>query len=76
MVDNYLEYLQIKLLNVLKGSALSVKSANDKMMTPEQKMAEMQAIEHMVKYIREYKRNMQIIEQNNSIENIEPDYII
>lgn len=70
--NEHIQSLQIKLLNVLKGSALSVMSANDVMKTPQQKLDEMDAIEQFTKYIKDYQINIKLL--NTNIQ--EQDYII
>ena len=52
-----------KLENALRGSALLLTMSNDNMYTPEERLAEMQAIEELTKYIRNYDRNKKIIDE-------------
>lgn len=50
-----------RLNNALKGQAMLCKDAN--YLKPEEKMAELEAIEKMLKYINSYYDNMQILER-------------
>ena len=50
-----------RLNNALKGQAMLCKDSN--YLTPEEKLAEMEAIENMVKYINGYYKNIQVLEQ-------------
>ena len=52
-----------KLENALKGSALLLTMSGDNMYTPEERIAEMRAIEELTKYIRNYDRNKKIIDE-------------
>ena len=49
-----------KLENALKGSALLLTMSGDNMYTPEERIAEMKAIEELTRYIRNYDRNKKI----------------
>ena len=68
-ISEYEQYLVNKLLNSLKGSALSVKSVNDMMMTPQQRLEALEAIGKMKAYIEAYEQRniVQNIEQNDHI---------
>lgn len=58
-----IQQLLVKLENSLKGSALMLKMSNDTMYTPEEKLAEMKAIEELTHYIRDYYKNKDMIEK-------------
>lgn len=55
--------LQLKLINSLKGSATMLTMANDKMYTPEERKAEMEAIERWTHYVRDYEQNVKDLEE-------------
>lgn len=57
------ESIKRKLLNGLKGSMMLLMDANDKMYTAEQKRAEAKVIEEFVQYIKDYDKNIDIIQR-------------
>lgn len=56
----------LKLSNFLKGQAQSVRDANEKMYSPERRLAEMETIERFLKYIKSYKRNQILLSKEDS----------
>lgn len=48
----------LRLLNSLKGNAQMVIDANDKMMTPEERLAELEIIGQIKQYLLEYNKEV------------------
>ena len=53
-MSEYEKFLISKLLNSLKGSALSVVSANQAMMTEQERLDAMEAIQKVKRYVESY----------------------
>ncbi len=66
-MSEYEQYLVLKLLNSLKGSALSVKSANDTMMTPQQRLEAMKAIEKLKVYVESYEHYVRNLKDTQDV---------
>ena len=65
-IKSYEEELILKLLNSLKGSALSIVSANDMMMTNEERRQALDAVAKIKEYIEAYP--IQAINNRDTVE--------
>lgn len=67
-IKSYEEELILKLLNSLKGSALSIVSANDMMMTDEERRQALDAVAKIKEYIEAYP--VQTINNRDTTEDV------
>ena len=74
-VSNYEQELVIKLLNSLKGSALFIKEANNMMMTAQEKLDAMKAVEALKVYIENYEDNIKLLSNIQKLDK-GTDYVI
>lgn len=74
-VSDYEHELVIKLLNSLKGSALFIKEANEKMMSNHDKLEAMKAVEALKIYIENYEENTRLLKAINQPTK-DTDYIL
>lgn len=63
--NEYIDRCIRKLENSLRGSALLLTMANNRMYTPEEKLCEMEAIEKLTQYVRNYYTNIELLEKCN-----------
>lgn len=61
--------ISTKLINCLKGSAFLLLQANEQMYTDKERKEEMEIIEAYTKYIKDYDKNIKIIEEYNKNHN-------